>query len=107
MPESPLEFWVAFVILALICVGAFRLSRRFYWLAALFALFILYRGWSLLYANDNFSGALLSEFGISYWLQFASAYALPVVCLVPYAVHDFGYRQRRMPEPCAPSICRV
>ena len=101
MPESTLEFWVGFVILALICIGACRLSRRFYWPAALFALFILYQGWSLLYTNDNFSGALLSEFGISYWLQFAASYALPIVCLLAYAVYDFGYRQRQMPEPGA------
>jgi len=81
-----LEFWVGFAILALVCVGACRLSRRFYWLAGPFAAFILYQGWSLLHTNDNFSGALLSELGISYWLQFASAYALPIVSLVACAI---------------------
>jgi hypothetical protein len=91
-----MEFWVCFAVLALICVGACRLSRRCYWLAAPFALFMLYQGWSFLYANDNFSGALLSEFGTSYWLQFAAAYALPVVSLVAYAIYDFRYRQRRV-----------
>lgn len=95
MPDTPLEFWVWFAVLAFVCVGACRHSRRCYWLAAASALFILYQGWSFLYANSNFSGTLLSEFGLSYWLQFAAAYALPVVSLVAYAIHDFKYRQRR------------
>src|SRR5947208_9067741 len=92
MPESPVEFWVGFVLIALICVGACRLSRRCYWLAGPFAAFILYQGWSLLYANESFSAVLLSEFGTS-WLQFAACYALPIFSLVVYAIYDFRYRQ--------------
>jgi hypothetical protein len=94
MPDSRLEFWVTFGVLALLCVGACRLSRRCYQLAVPFALFILYQGWSFLYANDSFSGALLSEFGVSYWLQFAAAYALPVFSISVYALYD-RHRHRR------------
>ena len=96
MPDSPLEFWVWFAILALVCVGACRFSHRCYWLSVPFALFILYQGWSFLYVNDSFSGALLSEFGFSYWFQFAAAYALPLVSLVAFAIYDCGYRRRRV-----------
>ncbi len=95
MPDSPFEFWVMFITLALICIGACRLSRRCYWLAVPFALFMFYQGWSFLYANDSFSGALLSEFGIGYWLQFAGTYALPVLSLAIYAIYDFRYRQKK------------
>ena len=94
MPDSPSEFWVGFAVFALLCVGACRVSRRFYWSAVPCALFVLYRGWSFLYSNESFSGVLLSEFGLSYWLQFAGAYALPVLSLLAYAIYDFRYKSR-------------
>ena len=97
MPDSPLEFLVGFAIIALICIGMCRLSRRFYCAVIPFALFILYQGWSVLYTNDNFSGALLAEFGISYWLQYAAAFALPIISLLAYSAYDLRYRRKRVP----------
>ncbi len=94
MPESPLEFWIWFAVIAIVCVGACRFSRRCYWLAAPFASFLLYQGWSLLYANVSFSGELLSQLGFSYWLQFALSYALPLISIAVYAIYDFRYRKK-------------
>jgi hypothetical protein len=95
MPESPLEFWVWPIVIAIVCIGACVLSRKSYWIAGPFALFLLYQGWTNLYANVSFSGNVLSEFGLGYWLVFAGAYALPIFSISVYALYDFRRGNRR------------
>jgi hypothetical protein len=93
MPESPLIFWLGFAVWALILIGLCRTSRRFYWGAVPFSFFVLYQGWSFLHSNTNFREALIRNFGYSYFLQFAGAYALPVAALALYAIYDFRFRK--------------
>jgi hypothetical protein len=95
MPDTPFGFWVGFAVVALILIVLCRVSRRFYWAAVPASLFLLYQGWSFLHANVTFREAMVRELGYPYLVQFAGAYAVPVVTLALYAVYDFRFRRVR------------
>ena len=94
MPETLLGDWIAVVAIALILILLCRVSRRFYWAAALASLYVLYQGWNLLHSNVSFRDALIREMGFSYFVQFGCTYAVPLVALGLYAVYDFAFRKR-------------
>ena len=94
MPESTWEFWVWFIVIALLCVGVCRLWRGLYWLAVPGALFMLYQGWSFLISNVSFREAMIRELGFGYFVQYASAFTLPVIAIALYAFYDFKFRRR-------------
>jgi len=93
-PDTPLEFWLYFAVVAFVLVGLCRLSRRFYWASGLASLFVLYGGWSSLYANESFRSAIINELGFGYFLQYAAAFAVPVTAVVMYGLFDFRLLKR-------------
>jgi nitric oxide reductase large subunit len=92
MPETPMEFLVVFVVIAIVCVGACRLSRGFYWLAVPVALLFFSGGIGACH-NDNFGGELIATFGVGYWIQYVISWMLPVIALSLYAAYDFKRRR--------------
>jgi hypothetical protein len=95
MPETAAFFWVGFAIVALVLIGLCWVSPRFYWASVPASLFVLYQGWSQLYANVSFRNAMIRELGYSYFLQFTCSYALLIAALALYALYD--YRRRKPP----------
>ncbi len=95
MPDTPLAFWIGAGVIGLILILFCRVSRRFYWAAALAGIFVLFQGWSLLHSNVSFREALIREMGYSYFVQFGCSYAVPLIALGLYAAYDFAFRKRR------------
>ena len=97
MPETPMEFLIFGLVVALLCVGACRISRGFYWLALPVAVLFLSGGLSAC-RNVNFGGELIATFGVGYWIQYVISWMLPVIALSIYAAYDFKRRKGDKPD---------
>jgi|ERR1051326_8384367 hypothetical protein len=94
MPDTTWPIWLSVIFTALVLVGLCRLSRWFYLVAGPVVLLFTYGGTTFLISNVSFRHAMIQELGMSYFLQFACSYAVPILSLAVYAFYDFRFRRK-------------